>query len=67
MRLWCQAPLSHFIDNFIFYYGSEKEFNFDKLIQYISQLGFPIVVASFLLFRTNGKIEKLKDAITELK
>ena len=41
--------------------------NLDKLIQYIAQVGFPIVVASFLLLRTNGKIEKLKDAITELR
>ncbi|NLI56538.1 YvrJ family protein [bacterium] len=39
----------------------------DKLIQYISQLGFPIVVASFLLIRTNGKLDKLKDAIQDLK
>lgn len=43
------------------------EINIDKLIQYISQIGFTIVVASFLLLRTNGKLEKLKDAIQELK
>jgi predicted RNase H-like nuclease (RuvC/YqgF family) len=43
------------------------EISIDKLIQYISQVGFPIVVASFLLLRTNGRIEKLKDAITDLK
>jgi predicted RNase H-like nuclease (RuvC/YqgF family) len=43
------------------------EINIDKIIQYISQVGFPIVVASFLLLRTNGRIEKLKDAITDLK
>ena len=43
------------------------EINIDKLIQYISQVGFPIVVASFLLLRTNGKMDKLKDAILELK
>ncbi|NMC75988.1 MAG: YvrJ family protein [Candidatus Methanofastidiosa archaeon] len=43
------------------------EINLDKLIQYISQVGFPIVVASFLLLRTNGKMDKLKDAILELK
>jgi len=43
------------------------EINIDKLIQYISQLGFPIVVASFLLIRTNGKMDKLKEAILELK
>jgi len=43
------------------------EINIDKLIQYISQVGFPIVVASFLLLRTNSRIEKLKDAITNLK
>jgi len=43
------------------------ELNLDKLIQYISQVGFPIVVASFLLLRTNGKLDKLKDAIQELK
>ncbi|NMC75981.1 MAG: YvrJ family protein [Candidatus Methanofastidiosa archaeon] len=43
------------------------EINLDKLIQYISQLGFPIVVASFLLIRTNGKMDKLKEAILELK
>jgi len=43
------------------------EINIDKLIQYTSQVGFPIVVASFLLLRTNGRIEKLKDAITDLK
>jgi len=43
------------------------EINLDKLIQYISQVGFPIVVATFLLLRTNGKIDKLKDAIYDLK
>jgi len=43
------------------------ELNLDKLIQYISQVGFPIVVASFLLLRTNGKMDKLKEAILELK
>jgi len=43
------------------------EINIDKIIQYISQVGFPIVVASFLLLRTNGRIEKLKDAIMDLK
>jgi len=43
------------------------EINIDKIIQYISQVGFPIVVASFLLLRTNGRIEKLKDTITDLK
>jgi len=43
------------------------EINIDKIIQYISQVGFPIVVASFLLLRTNGRIEKLKDAIADLK
>jgi len=43
------------------------EISIDKIIQYISQVGFPIVVASFLLLRTNGRIEKLKDAITDLK
>jgi len=43
------------------------EINIDKLIQYISQVGFPIVVASILLLRTNGRIEKLKDAIMNLK
>jgi len=43
------------------------ELNLDKLIQYISQVGFPIVVASFLLLRTNGNLDKLKDAIQELK
>ena len=43
------------------------EINIDKLIQYISQVGFPIVVASFLLLRTNGKMDKLKEAILELK
>jgi len=31
------------------------------------KLVFPIVVISFLLLRTNGKIEKLKDAIQDLK
>ena len=69
MRLWCLTPLSHFIGNFKPNYGGENllEINLDKLIQYISQVGFPIVVASFLLLRTNGKLEKLKDAITELR
>ncbi|MGC8943908.1 MAG: YvrJ family protein [Caldisericia bacterium] len=43
------------------------EINLDKLIQYISQVGFPIVVATFLLLRTNGKMDKLKDAINDLK
>jgi len=39
----------------------------DLLIKLISQVGFPIVVATFLLLRTNGRIEKLKDSIDNLK
>ncbi|MEM5777422.1 MAG: YvrJ family protein [Candidatus Aenigmatarchaeota archaeon] len=39
----------------------------DLLIKLISQVGFPIVVATFLLIRTNGKIEKLSNSIIKLQ
>ncbi len=43
------------------------ELTIEDLLKLIGQVGFPIVVATFLLLRTNGKMDKLKDAIIELK
>ncbi len=43
------------------------ELTIEDLLRLIGQVGFPIVVASYLLIRNNGKIDKLKDAIIELK
>lgn len=39
----------------------------EDLLKLIGQVGFPIVIASYLLIRNNGKMDKLKDAIIELK
>ena len=39
----------------------------DTFLKLIGEVGFPIVVATYLLLRTNGKMDKLKDAILELK
>ncbi|MBC7195129.1 MAG: YvrJ family protein [Caldisericia bacterium] len=39
----------------------------EDLLKLIGQVGFPIVVATYLLIRNNGKIDKLKEAILELK
>ena len=39
---------------------------FKELLSLIGNVGFPIVVASYLLIRTNGKMDRLKDAIHEL-
>lgn len=43
------------------------ELTIEDLLKLIGQVGFPIVVASYLLIRNNGKMDKLKDAILELK
>lgn len=43
------------------------ELTIEDLLKLIGQVGFPIVVASYLLIRNNGKMDKLKDAIIELK
>ena len=32
----------------------------------ISQVGFPIVVAAFVLFRMNGKFDRLRESIDRL-
>ena len=38
----------------------------DVFFRWVSQLGFPIVVASFVLFRLNGKVGQLADAMKAL-
>lgn len=43
------------------------ELTIEDLLRLIGQVGFPIVVATYLLIRNNGKIDKLKEAILELK
>lgn len=43
------------------------ELTIEDLLRLIGQVGFPIVVASYLLIRNNGKMDKLKEAILELK
>lgn len=43
------------------------ELTIEDLLKLIGQVGFPIVVATYLLIRNNGKIDKLKEAILELK
>lgn len=40
--------------------------NLKDFLTVIGNVGFPIAVASYLLIRTNGKMDKLKDAIHEL-
>lgn len=43
------------------------ELTIEDLLRLIGQVGFPIVVATYLLIRNNGKMDKLKEAILELK
>lgn len=43
------------------------ELTIEDLLRLIAQVGFPIVVATYLLIRNNGKMDKLKEAILELK
>lgn len=43
------------------------ELTIEDLLRLIGQVGFPIVVATYLLVRNNGKMDKLKEAILELK
>lgn len=38
----------------------------DEFITLIKEVGFPIAVASFVLFRMNGKLDKLTKAIEKL-
>lgn len=38
-----------------------------EFFQAISNYGFPIVVAGYLLFRFEGKIEKLGDSMSNLE
>ncbi|MMZ62987.1 YvrJ protein family protein [compost metagenome] len=40
--------------------------SFLKAIELIPNLGFPIVITTYLLLRFEKKIEKLSDAINEL-
>jgi hypothetical protein len=37
--------------------------DYPVVAQYVSDLGFPIVVALFVLFRLNGSLDKLKKSI----
>ncbi|MCX8095827.1 MAG: YvrJ family protein [Caldisericia bacterium] len=43
------------------------ELTIEDLLRLIGQVGFPIVIATYLLIRNNGKMDKLKEAILELK
>lgn len=38
----------------------------DAIIYAVSQIGFPIVVAMFVLYRMNGKLERLASAMEKL-
>ena len=38
----------------------------DEILKNVSNLGFPIVVAVYLLMRMEGKIEQLTSSITSL-
>ena len=38
----------------------------DDLGRFISTVGFPVAVATFLLIRMNGKVDRLVDAINKL-
>ena len=38
----------------------------DTIVRLVGDLGFPIAVASFVLFRLNGKVGKLADAMMKL-
>lgn len=39
----------------------------NEVAQFISQLGFPIFVAVWMLYKTSKDSEALKDSVTELK
>ena len=39
----------------------------NEIAQFISQLGFPIFVAVWMLYKTSKDSEALKDSVTELK
>lgn len=39
---------------------------FEDFITLIKEVGFPIAVASFVLFRLNGKLDRLTQAIAKL-
>lgn len=39
---------------------------FEDFITLIKEVGFPIAVASFVLFRMNGKLDRLTKAIENL-
>ena len=38
----------------------------DALVDLIERVGFPVVVAAFVLFRVNHKLEKLTESINRL-
>jgi hypothetical protein len=38
----------------------------DEFIKFISNLGFPIAVATYLLIRIEGKLDKLSTSINQL-
>lgn len=38
----------------------------DEFVTLIKEVGFPIAVASFVLFRMNGKLDRLTKAIEKL-
>ncbi len=37
-----------------------------EVVDAIKELGFPVVVACFVLFRMNGKFDKLRESIDKL-
>jgi hypothetical protein len=39
---------------------------FEDFITLVKEVGFPIAVASFVLFRLNGKLDRLTNAIEKL-
>ena len=38
----------------------------EDVIAVIERVGFPVVVAGFVLFRLNGKFDRLRESIEEL-
>lgn len=38
----------------------------DEIAQFISTVGFPVAVAAFLLWRMNGKLDKMTKALEAL-
>lgn len=38
----------------------------DEVVGVIERVGFPVAVAAFVLFRMNGKFDKLRESIEKL-